>query len=91
MRERPQSLTPTYIPGPHPPNDHSRTQNNLIRCFLGAAVISVINIILDAVKPGWTYVILAGLCIGVSPLLFVGWGPVWRERRRKRMALRELQ
>lgn len=68
-------------------------QNNLIRCFLGAAVISVINIILDAVKPGWTHVILAGLCIAISPLLFVEmrWGPVWRERRRKCMVLRESQ
>ncbi|EIM87229.1 MFS general substrate transporter [Stereum hirsutum FP-91666 SS1] len=65
--------------------------NNLVRCFLGAAVISVISIILDAVKPGWTHVILAGLCIAVCPLLYVEirWGPVWRERRRKRMALRE--
>lgn len=66
-------------------------QNNFIRCFLGAAVISVISIILDAVKPGWTHVILAGLCIMVCPLLYaeMKWGPLWRERRRKRMALRE--
>ncbi|EIM87227.1 MFS general substrate transporter [Stereum hirsutum FP-91666 SS1] len=65
--------------------------NNIVRCFLGAAVMSVINMILDALKPGWTHVLLAGLCIAVCPLLYVEmrWGPVWRERRRTRLALRE--
>ncbi|KAA1468010.1 MFS general substrate transporter [Dentipellis sp. KUC8613] len=59
--------------------------NNLIRCSLGAAMVSVVNIIIDAVGDGWTYVILAATCVAVTPLLYVEvkWGPVWRERRRK--------
>ncbi|TFY72788.1 hypothetical protein EVG20_g208 [Dentipellis fragilis] len=62
--------------------------NNLIRCSLGAAMVSVVNIIIDAVGDGWTYVILAATCVAVTPLLYVEvkWGPVWRERRRKRHA-----
>lgn len=70
-------------------NSIAELQNNVVRCFLGAAVVSVIDIILVAIGPGWTYVLLGGLCIAVCPLLYVEmrWGPVWRERRRKQMAL----
>lgn len=68
-------------------------QNDIVRYFLGVAFISVINIILDVLKPGWTHVLLAGMCIALCPLLYVQmkWGPVWRENRRRRMAFREFQ
>ncbi|KAI0068155.1 MFS general substrate transporter [Artomyces pyxidatus] len=60
--------------------------NNLVRCGVGAALVSVIDLILNALGTGWTYVLLGGMCIAVSPLIFVlrRWGPVWRERRRLR-------
>ncbi|KAF7303670.1 MFS domain-containing protein [Mycena indigotica] len=60
--------------------------NNLIRCALSAAMVAVIQLIIDAIDVGWTYVLLAGLCIAASPLMWVVMiiGPRWRERRRKK-------
>jgi len=59
-------------------------QNNLVRCSLGAALVSVINLIVDAIGVGWTFVLLGGVCILITPLLYilVKIGPKWRERRR---------
>jgi hypothetical protein len=52
---------------------------------MGAGMVSIINPMLVALGDGWTYVILGGLCVLVSPLLYVEmrWGPFWRERRRR--------
>ncbi|OCH87253.1 MFS general substrate transporter, partial [Obba rivulosa] len=60
--------------------------NNLVRCSFGAACVSVINLILNAVGTGWTYVLLSGLCIAVFPIVpFVMLkGPKWRAKRRAR-------
>ncbi|THH19063.1 hypothetical protein EW146_g2038 [Bondarzewia mesenterica] len=57
--------------------------NNLVRCSLGAALVAIINIILDALDPGWTYVLLGGICLASSPLLYIEikWGPVWQTVR----------
>ena len=51
---------------------------------MGAGMVSIINPMLDALGYGWTYTLLGGLCVLVSPLLFVEmrWAPEWRERRR---------
>ena len=51
--------------------------------MLGAGMVSVVKPILDALDDGWTYVVLGGLCVFVSPLLYVEirWGPFWRQRR----------
>ncbi|KAI0034181.1 MFS general substrate transporter [Vararia minispora EC-137] len=61
--------------------------NNLIRCSLGAATVSVVDFIIQAVGAGWTYVILSGWCVAVFPLLCVElrYGPIWRERRRMKL------
>ncbi|KAI0328529.1 MFS general substrate transporter [Cubamyces sp. BRFM 1775] len=63
--------------------------NNLIRCSLGAACVSVIDLIIKALGTGWTYVLLSGICVVFSPTYWVlmRYGPVWRARRRaKRQA-----
>jgi len=64
--------------------------NNIVRCSMGAGMVSVINPILVAIGEGWTYTLLGGLCMLVSPLLYVEirWGPMWRERRRKELGKR---
>ena len=65
------------------------SQNNLVRCALGAALVSVIEIILNRLGPGWTYVLLAGICVVLSPILLFTYimGPRWRAKRRaKRQA-----
>lgn len=92
----------THIPSPSPllslestlhipdaPSDSNTliTQNNLVRSSLGAAFVSVIDLILTALHgPGWTFVLIAGICLVVGgPVLAIEmkWGPVWRERRRR--------
>ena len=40
-------------------------QNNLVRCTTGAVMVSVINLILDALGTGWTFVVFAGACVSV--------------------------
>ncbi|KAI9507807.1 major facilitator superfamily domain-containing protein [Russula earlei] len=58
--------------------------NNIVRCTMGAGMVSIINPILVALGNGWAYTLLGGLCVLVSPLLYIDvrWGPMWRERRR---------
>jgi len=60
---------------------------------MGAGIVSVINPILVTVGNGWTYTLLGGLCVLVSPLLYVEtrWGPMWREQRRKEQRLAALE
>lgn len=64
-------------------------QNNLVRCSLGAGLIAVINAILDALKPGWTYVLLGSICALMGPLIYLEtWlGPRCRAKRRAQNAL----
>ncbi|KAJ7578603.1 MFS general substrate transporter [Mycena floridula] len=59
--------------------------SNLVRGALGASLVAVIDIIINAIGPGWTYVIMGGACILVCPLLYVivRIGPGCRARRRK--------
>ena len=59
-----------------------------MRCSFGAGLVSVIDLILNALGTGWTYVLLAGMCVAVSPILplIVYMGPKWRARRRERRA-----
>lgn len=66
------------------------TKNNLIRCTLGAALVSVIDIILRALGPGWTYVLLGGICLLVLPLLYLVMkiGPANRAKRQTTIAAR---
>ncbi|KAH7909780.1 major facilitator superfamily domain-containing protein, partial [Hygrophoropsis aurantiaca] len=37
--------------------------NNLIRCSTGALIVSLIDPMTNALKPGWTYVLLAGISL----------------------------
>ncbi|KAJ7502589.1 major facilitator superfamily domain-containing protein [Mycena galericulata] len=59
--------------------------NNLVRCGLSAIMVAVIQLILSALEPGWTYVLLAGMCVLVAPLIYVVMriGPACRARRRR--------
>jgi len=62
--------------------------NNLVRCSLAALIVSVINLIINAVGIGWTYVILGAMCIAVSPIMFVivRMGPRFRAKRLAKLA-----
>ncbi|KAI0756845.1 MFS general substrate transporter [Daedaleopsis nitida] len=58
--------------------------NNLVRCTLGAAAVSLIDIIINRLGTGWTYVLLSGICVAFSPSYWIllHYGPRWRARRR---------
>lgn len=61
-------------------------QNNLIRGLLGAALVSVIDLLTTALQPGWTFVLLGCVCAALTPLVYVviRIGPGCRARRRER-------
>lgn len=58
--------------------------NNLIRCTLSAVLVAVIQLILDGIGTGWTYVLLCGVTLISVPLIFLAikLGPACRARRR---------
>jgi hypothetical protein len=60
--------------------------NNLIRCSVGAVVMSFIENMLRAFGRGWCFTFWALLCAAFSPslLLLLRYGPGWREDRRLR-------
>ncbi|KAF9225425.1 MFS general substrate transporter [Gyrodon lividus] len=60
--------------------------NNLVRCSLGAVTVSVIDLLLNALGTGWTYILLAGISIATLPMVwFAVWvGPRCRAKRRAR-------
>ncbi|THG97029.1 hypothetical protein EW026_g4906 [Hermanssonia centrifuga] len=62
--------------------------NNLVRCSFGAACVSVIDLMINALGVGWTYVVLAGLSLLVGPimLIIIKMGPKWRAKQRAKRA-----
>lgn len=61
--------------------------NNCVRCLIGALVTSVINLILKGLGTGWTYVLLSGICVLITPaftVIVIRFGPRWRARRFER-------
>lgn len=51
-------------------------QNNLVRCTSGAVCVSVVQLIIDKIGTGWTYVVFAGLTLLAIPVvqfvIFIG-------------------
>ncbi|KAF8445568.1 major facilitator superfamily domain-containing protein [Boletus edulis BED1] len=58
--------------------------NNLVRCSMGAATVSIIELMLKALGTGWTYILLASIALATLPMIwFAVWvGPRCRARRR---------
>jgi len=59
--------------------------NNLVRCSLSAVLVSVIELILNGIGIGWTYVLLSGFSILALPLLYGAMmiGPRCRIKRQR--------
>ncbi|KAJ4486629.1 major facilitator superfamily domain-containing protein [Lentinula edodes] len=58
--------------------------NNLFRGTSGALLVSVIDLIANALDgPGWTFILLGGVCAVMTPMVYVVMqiGPGWRTRR----------
>ncbi|KAK9478796.1 major facilitator superfamily domain-containing protein [Lipomyces japonicus] len=64
---------------------------NIVRCFLGAASTSVIEIVRRHIGIGWTYTLLAGVCVLGFPVLLAElvFGPRYRKRRNLRRRLEQ--
>ncbi|CAE6342309.1 unnamed protein product [Rhizoctonia solani] len=57
--------------------------NNFVRCLLGAISLSIQDLLINAINPGWTYVLFCGICLLTVPLFIIEWryGPMWRKKR----------
>ncbi|KAK0484531.1 MFS general substrate transporter [Armillaria novae-zelandiae] len=62
--------------------------NNFIRCIAGAALVSVMDLILRALGAGWTYILLGGICVLTIPVVYliIYIGPPRRIKRRRALA-----
>ena len=58
---------------------------------MGAAFVSIIDLILKRLGTGWTYVLLSGICVAFSPTywILIKYGPKWRAQRRARQQAAE--
>ena len=72
-----QSIVSTYLVDVH----HERSASamaalNLVRCLLGAGGTAVVGPLIDAIRAGWTFTLLAGvmLIIGALVLLLIFFG-----------------
>lgn len=65
--------------------------NNLMRCLVGAAGVAAVQPMIDRLTPQWTFVLLAGITVLMSPLLVVElrWGAGWRQDRLERLRRKE--
>ena len=59
------------------------TVNNIVRCSVGAAGVSVIQLLINAVGTKFAFPILAGITVVLTPLIVAEWrlGEWWREAR----------
>jgi hypothetical protein len=57
---------------------------------MGAVLVSVIDLIANALGPGWTFVLLGGLCAIFTPAVYlvIKIGPGCRAKRRQQEASR---
>ncbi|CAE6514752.1 unnamed protein product, partial [Rhizoctonia solani] len=78
------TVTQTILVDMYPAQGSSITaSNNFVRCLLGAGTVSIQDFIINAINPGWTYVLFCGICLLTVPLFIIEWryGAIWRGRR----------
>lgn len=86
------NINTTYMTDLFPSRSASAVAlQNLVRCFMGAAGVAAVKPLLDAVGPGPTFCIAAGIVVVLSPTLVCSkkYGPRWRgnriEKKREKM------
>lgn len=64
---------------------------NFIRCLLGAGATALILPMTDAMGLGWSYTLIAGVYVLLSPMLWavVKWGPGWRRQKKEKQERKE--
>ncbi|KAL8833152.1 MAG: hypothetical protein Q9170_004454 [Blastenia crenularia] len=60
---------------------------SITRCSAAAIAVSILQFLLDALGPGWTFTIFGGLCVSTGPMLWAEyqWGMQWRTERTERV------
>ncbi|KDQ50724.1 hypothetical protein JAAARDRAFT_74054 [Jaapia argillacea MUCL 33604] len=60
--------------------------NNIVRCACSAALVSIVDLLVNAIGTGWTFVVFGGMIALITPVLYLEMkmGPVWRARRKAR-------
>ncbi|KAK4686771.1 hypothetical protein P7C73_g3346, partial [Tremellales sp. Uapishka_1] len=63
---------------------------NLVRCIFGAIGTACIQQMYSSIGPGWSMVLLSGICLAGTPLLWVviTQAPKWRKQRAEKERLR---
>lgn len=82
------SLNSALIIDLYPGKSASATAvNNIIRCLIGAAGVAVVQMIIDVLGSGDTFLIFAGVTLACSPLLMVEWyhGGRWKMERAEKL------
>ncbi|KAJ5689601.1 hypothetical protein N7462_003993 [Penicillium macrosclerotiorum] len=61
--------------------------NNLMRCLIGAGGVAAVQPMIDTLTVEYTFIILAGITLGMVPLLLIEmrWGAGWRLERTERL------
>ncbi|CEL56102.1 putative transporter AQR1 OS=Saccharomyces cerevisiae (strain ATCC 204508 / S288c) GN=AQR1 PE=1 SV=1 [Rhizoctonia solani AG-1 IB] len=78
------TINQTILVDMYPAQGSSITaSNNFVRCLLGAGTISIQDFVINAINPGWTYVLFCGICLLTVPLFVIEWryGAIWRRKR----------
>lgn len=67
--------------------------SNLVRCWIGAAAVAIVEPLLKAIGNGWVCVLVAGIWVLASPFIFLVMrhGPKWRREKREKEMEREKQ
>lgn len=62
-----------------------------MRCSVGAAGVAIVQLVIDGIGAGFTFLLFAGITAVLSPLLILEWvyGEKWRGERRERLRLKE--
>ncbi|KAH8676592.1 major facilitator superfamily domain-containing protein [Tricladium varicosporioides] len=65
--------------------------NNLMRCSVGAVGVGVVQLVIDKMGAGFTFLGFALLTAGATPCLILEWcyGEGWRGERRERLRIAE--
>jgi len=59
------------------------TTINMVRFLMGGLFIGVVQLVIERLGPGITFAILAGLVLGLSPIMVVQWVRSGRRRGRE--------
>ncbi|KAK1058499.1 hypothetical protein LTR74_013388 [Friedmanniomyces endolithicus] len=81
------NLSNTLIVDMNPSNPVTASASvSITRCFIAAAGVAVIEVLLNAIGPGWTFTVVGALCMATLPGFWVvrryGWE--WRKVRAER-------